>query len=142
MATKWERTGQTKAPISKAIEFFMNPENRAKVQPKLVKEVKILSREGDTITWEQRSRRLGMNIRSVTKHSLDRASNTFEIQVTDGPAKGSIMTRALKSIPTGTEVHCTYSLKAGALGLFMKGRAKKTFEDTVDEDMKALDALA
>ena len=66
MITKWEKTGQTKAPISKVIEFFMNAQNPAKVQPKL---------------------------------------------------------------------------KAGALSLFMKGRAKKTFEDTVDEDMKALDAL-
>jgi len=142
MTTVWEKTGQTKAPLPKAIEFFMKPENRAKVQPKLVKEIKILKREGDTITWEQYSRRMGISIRSVAKHSLDRASNTFEVQVMDGPAKGSVMTRALKSIPTGTEVHCTYCMKAGALGFFMKGSAKKTFEDTIDEDMKALDALA
>jgi hypothetical protein len=117
MTTKCEKTGQTRAPLSKAIEFFVNPENRAKVQPKLVKEIKILSSKGDTITWEQHSRRMGINVRTIAKHPLNRGSNTFEIQVIDGPAKGSVMTRALKSTSTGTEVHCTYSLKAGALGL-------------------------
>jgi hypothetical protein len=141
MTTKWEKTGQTRAPLSKAIEYYMNPENSRNSAPKFVREIKILSREGDTVTWEQHSAIMGMRLRSVVKTSLNRASNTFETQAMSGSGKGTIMTRTLKSIPTGTEVRYTYDMHLPVLGFLVRGRGKKIFEHTVDEDMKALDSV-
>jgi hypothetical protein len=138
----WEKTGQTRAPLSTVLEFFNDPRNRAKVQPDLVKEVKVLAAEGDSVTWEQLSSRAGIGIRSVVRQTLDRGTNTFEVWVLKGPGKGSVLTRSLRAIPTGTEVRCAFSLQGGVLGVLLKGRARRTFEDTVDQDVRALDALA
>jgi len=140
--TKWEKTGRTKAPLSKVIEYYMNPENSRKAAPNFVREIKILSRESDTVTWEQHSAIMGMRLRSVVKTSLNRATNTFETQAMAGNGKGTIMTRTLKSIPTGTEVRYTYDMHFPVVGFLVKGRGRKIFEHTVDEDMKALDAVA
>jgi len=138
----FEKTGQTKAPLPKAIEYYMNPQNLARVHPKLVKEIKILSKQGDTVTWEQRMSIMGMNLRSITKSSLNRITNTIETQAISGTGRGTRMTRTMKEIATGTEVNYVYSPNLGTLAFFLKGRAKKGFEETVDEDLKALDALA
>ena len=73
---------------------------------------------------------------------MNRAANTIETESIDGSGKGTRQTRAMKEIPTGTEVHWTYELKAGALGFFMKGHGKKAFEETVDGDIRALDEPA
>jgi hypothetical protein len=142
MPTKWEKIGQTKAPLSRVIEYYMNPENIARIHPQLVKEVKILSREGDTVTWEQRLPFMGMNLLSVVKSSLTRATNTIETQGIGGVGRGTRMTRMMREIPTGTEVCYTYEPKLGVLGLFVKSRAKRIFEETEGGDLKALDSLA
>ncbi len=141
MPTTWEKIGQTKAPLAKALDYFMHPENLPKVHPEFVKEVKILSSEGDTFTIEQHAQIMGKKLRAVNKMTLNRASNTFDIQTLEGDGKGSTISIALKSIPTGTELHYAANMELGALGFFVKGPAKKTFENTVDEDAKALDAL-
>jgi hypothetical protein len=143
MPLEWGKAGHTKAMISEVIDYYMNPEvHVAKVHPKFVKEVKILSNERDAVTWEQCYSLFGINLRSIVKSSLNEATNTIETRVLDGSGKGTRMTRSLKAIPTGTELHFTFRPKLGALGLFLKGRAKKGFEETVNEDLLALDALA
>ncbi len=142
MPAQWQKTGRTKASLSKVMEYYMNPENIARVHPRLVKEVKILTREGDTVTWEQRLSIMGMSIRSVVRSSLNRATGIIETQVIGGTGKGTTMTRTIKEVPTGTEAHYSYNPSLGALGPFVKGRAKRGFEETVDDDLKALDALA
>ncbi len=142
MLTMWEKTGRTKAPLSRVIEYYMNPESIARVHPKLVREVKILSNEGDMVTWEQRLSHMGMNLHSVVKSSLNKSTNVIETEVIGGTGKGTRMTRTMKEIPTGTEVHYAYNPKLCALGFLVKGRAKRGFVKTVDEDLKALDTLA
>jgi len=85
----------------------MDPENSLKAHPNFVKGVKVLSNEGDTVTWEQRAAFMGMHLRSMAKASLNRATNTIETRVIEGNGKGTITTRRLMEIPTGTEVHYT-----------------------------------
>ncbi len=141
MPANWEKTVQTKAPLSEAMGFYMDVENIAKVHSSFVKEVKILSRDDNTVTIEQRAAVMGRNLRSVCKITFNRTANTLVQEYLEGDGKGSIINVALKSIPTGTEVHFAASMELGGLGFFIKGPAKKTFENTVDEDIKALDAL-
>jgi len=139
----WEKTGQTAAPLSKVIEYFMSPENEMKHHPKVAKGIENIRKEGDTVIWDQRLVVMGMNFRSVVKSTLDRATNSIETQSISGAGRGTTMTRTMKEIPAGTEVHWTYDLKLGPLRrLFVGGRAKRVFEETVDEDLKALDELA
>ena len=143
MPVVWEKTGQTKAPLPKVIEYFMSPENEAKNHPKLVGDIKNIHREGGTVTWDQRLVVMGMSFRSRVRTSLDRATNTTRTESIAGSGKGTTMMRVMKETPTGTEVHFTYNLKVGRLTrLFVETRAKRGFEETVDEDMKALDGLA
>jgi hypothetical protein len=83
-----------------------------------------------------------MSFRSVVRTSLDRATNTTKTESIEGSGKGTTMMRVMRETPTGTEVHFTYSLKLGRLTrFFVEGRAKRGFEETVDEDMRALDRL-
>ena len=141
MPTKYEVTKQTKAPISKAMDYFFHPENLPKIHPSFVKEVKITSSEGDTITLEQRMEMMGRKLRTVSKMTRDSAQNKFEIDTLEGDGKGSRITIALKEIPTGTEMHYSAAMEFGALGFFIKGPAKASFEKVADEDAKALDAM-
>ncbi|MDA4127084.1 MAG: hypothetical protein OK452_07765 [Thaumarchaeota archaeon] len=141
MTTKFEKTGQTKAHLAKATQYYLHPENRPKVHPNFVKDSKVLSSEGDTMTIEEHTHIMGRNLRAVSKMTLNRATNTFDIQLLEGDGKGSTITIALKAVPTGTEMHYAANMELGALGFIAKSPARKTFENTVDEDAKAMDAL-
>jgi hypothetical protein len=141
MPARFETTIQTKAPLAKALEYYMHPENLPKIHPGFVKDVKILSQDGDTITLEQHGEIMGRRIKSVNRMMLDRSMNTFNIDTMDGDGKGSKIMMALKEIPTGTEVHYNAALELGSLGFFAKGPAKSTFERTAQEDRQQLDAL-
>jgi carbon monoxide dehydrogenase subunit G len=143
MPTTWERTGQTKASLAKVIEYFMSPENSTKYHPKLVRGVTNVRKEGDTVTWEQHLAIMGMNFRSVARSALERATNTIQTESIEGSGKGTKMLRTMKEVPTGTEINWTYVLNLGTLTrLFVEGRARMSFEQTVEEDLKALDYLA
>lgn len=141
MPTNWEKTGKTKAPLAKALEYYSHPENLPKSHPNFVKAVKILSNEGGVIKLEQDASMMGRKLHSANTLTLDKSTNTFRVEVTDGDAKGSKITMVLKEVPDGTEVKYTASMELGPLGFFAKGPAKGNFERTVDEDMAALDAL-
>jgi carbon monoxide dehydrogenase subunit G len=141
MPTNWEKTGHTKAPLAKAIDYYMHPENLPKVHPGFVKEVKVISREGDNIKVEQRAAIMGRKIQTVNNLTLDRATNTFHVDVVEGDGRGSKITMALKEAAGGTDVKYSASMELGPLGFFAKGPAKGNFEKTVDEDMAAMDAL-
>ena len=142
MPARFETTIQTKAPLAKALEYYMHPENLPKIHPGFVKDVKILSRDGETITLEQHGEIMGRKINSVNKMVLDRSTNTLNIDTVDGDGKGSKIMMAVKEIQTGTEVHYNAVLELGRLGFFAKGPAKSTFERTAQEDRQQLDALS
>jgi hypothetical protein len=141
MPTKYDTVRQTKAPLSKAIEYYRHPENLPKVHPDFVKDVKIISTEGDTINLEQHMEMMGRNIRAVNKMAWNSAENRFVIDTLEGDGKGSKITIDLKETPSGTEMHYWAEMEFGAMGFFVKGRAKSSFEKVADEDAKALDAM-
>lgn len=141
MPTKYDVVKQTKAPLSKAVEYYSHPENLPKVHPDFVKDVKIISREGSTIKLEQQMEMMGRRLKAVNAMVWDGANNKFEVSTLEGDGKGSKITIELKEIPSGTEMHYWAEMEFGALGFFIKGRAKDSFVKVADEDAKALDAM-
>jgi hypothetical protein len=142
MPTKFDVTKQTKAPISNAMDYYMHPENLPKFHPSFVKEVKVMSAEGDTITLEEHMEMMGRKLRAVNKMVRNSAEHKFEIDTLEGDGKGSKITIALKEIPSGTEIHYSAEMELGPLGFFAKGPAKSSFEKVADEDAKAMDAMS
>jgi len=141
MPTKWEVTKQTKASLSQAMDYYMHPENLPKIHPNFVKEVKIISTEGDTINLEQHMHIMGRNLRAVNKLVRNSDEHKFEINTLEGDGKGSKIVIGLKETPSGTDLHYWAEMELGALGFFAKGPAKSNFEKVAEEDAKALDAL-
>lgn len=141
MPTKYDVVKQTKAPIAKAIDYYSHPENLPKVHPDFVKDVKVISRDGNTIKLEQQMEMMGRRLKAVNTMVWDAANNKFEVNTLDGDGKGSRITIALKEIPSGTEMHYWAEMEFGAMGLFIKGRAKASFEKVAEEDAKAIDAM-
>jgi len=141
MPTNFEVTKQTKAPISKAMEYYFLPENLPKYHPGFVKDVKILSTEGDTITLEQNMEMMGRKLHAKNKLTRDTMGKKFEVDTLEGDGKGSKISIWLKEIPSGTEITTKAAMEFGALGFFIKGPAKSNFKKVADEDAKALDAM-
>jgi hypothetical protein len=138
MANKWEFTIQTKAPVSKAIDYYMHPENLSKLHSEFVKQVTIKSTEGDTITFEQQMEMMKRRIVSLNK--LHRQDNTITVDTIEGDGKGSKVTMAIREIPGGSEVKYTAEMELGPLGFFAKGPAKSAMEKVVGEDKTNLDS--
>ncbi len=142
MPTIWEKTGKTKAPLPKAIEYYWHPENLPKVHPSFVKGVKILSSQGESVKLEQRASIMGRSLRSVNTLHIDCAANTFSVDTLEGDGRGSKITMTLRQVQGGTEISYRASMELGPLGFFAKGPAKSQFEKTVGEDMASVDAMA
>jgi hypothetical protein len=141
MATKWEFTRQTKAPVSKAIDYFMHPENLSKLHSDFIKQITIKGTEGDTITFEQQMEMMRRKIVSQNKLTLNRQDNKITVDTFDGDGKGSRVTMALRELPTGgTEIHYMAEMELGPLGFFAKGPAKSAMEKVTEEDARNLDA--
>jgi polyketide cyclase/dehydrase/lipid transport protein len=142
MPTHWEFMKQTRAPMSKVVDYFMHPENLSKLHSDLVKQVTVKGQEGDTITFEQQMEMMRRRIVSQNKLTLQRAENKIVVDTFDGDGKGSRVTMAMRELPVGgTEIKYVADMELGPLGFFAKGPAKSAMEKVVDEDAKNLDAL-
>jgi hypothetical protein len=141
MPTKYDVVKQTKAPLSKAMDYYTHPENLPKVHPDFVKDVKIISTEGNVIKLEQHMEMMGRKLRAVNTMTRNDAEHKFEVNTLEGDGRGSKITIALKEIPSGTEMHYWAEMEFGALGFFIKGKAKASFEKVAAEDAMALDAM-
>jgi hypothetical protein len=141
MPTKYDTVVQTKAPIGKAMDYYSHPENLPKVHPDFVKDVKVLSTEGNTIKLEQHMEMMGRNLKAVNTMTRDDMAHKFVVNTLEGDGKGSKITIELKEVPSGTEIHYWAEMEFGALGFFIKGKAKQSFEKVAQEDAKALDAM-
>jgi hypothetical protein len=142
MPTSFEVTKQTKAPIDKAMDYYGHPENLPKYHPDFIKESKVLSSEGDIFTVEEHAEMMGRKLRFVNRMTLKRDLHQIDVDTTEGDGKGSKIAITLKAIPTGTELHYRADMEFGALGFFIKGRAKASFEKVAEEDARALDSLS
>ncbi len=141
MPTRYDVVKQTKAPLSKAMDYYFHPENLPKIHPDFVKGVKITSAEGDTIMLEQQMEMMGRKLKAVNKMTRISADHKFVVDTLEGDGKGSKITIVLKETPSGTELHYWAEMEFGAMGFFIKGRAKESFEKVADEDARALDAM-
>jgi hypothetical protein len=141
MPTKYDIVVQTKAPINKSIEYYSHPENLPKVHPDFVKYVKIISKDGNTTKLEQQMEMMGRKLKATNTMTWNDAQRRFEVNTLEGDGKGSKITIELKEIPTGTEMHYWAEMEFGALGFFIKGKAKTSFEKVAHEDAAALDAM-
>ena len=141
MATKWEFTRQTKAPISKTMDYFMHPENLPKLHSEFVKSVTMKGTEGDTITFEQQMEMMRRKIVSQNKLSLWRQDNKITIDTFEGDGKGSKITMAFTEVQGGTEIKYTAEMELGRIGFFAKGPARSAMEKVADEDAKNLDSM-
>lgn len=63
MPAKFEVNKETQASLGQAMDYYMHPENLPKLHPDFVKEVKIMSADGDAITFEQHARIMGKNLK-------------------------------------------------------------------------------
>ena len=143
MTNKWEFTRQTKAPVTRAIDYFMHVENLPKVHPEFVKSVTVKSTEGDSVVFEQQMEMMKRRIVSQNKLNLNRQENKIVIDTFEGDGKGSKITMSLKPLPDGgTELNYVAEMELGPLGFFAKGPAKSAMEKVTLEDAKNLDAAA
>src|SRR5450759_900911 len=71
MPTKYDVVKQTKAPMSKAIDYYSHPENLPKIHPDFVKDVKIISRDGNTVKLEQQMEMMGRKLKAVNTMAWD-----------------------------------------------------------------------
>jgi hypothetical protein len=143
MANKWEFKRQTKAPVSKVLDYFAHPENLPKVHPDFVKNVTIKSSDQNTINFEQQIELMMRKIVLQNKMTINRSENKIVVDTLDGDGKGSKVTMALKDIPgSGTEIDYLAEMELGPLGFFAKGSAKNAMEKVANEDAKNLDSLS
>jgi hypothetical protein len=140
MVTKWDISKQTKAPVTKALDYFTHPENLPKVHPDFVKAVTIKGQEGDTINFEQQMELMRRKLVSQNKMMINRAQNKIEINTLEGDGKGSKITMNFVPNQAGTEIRYHAEMELGALGIFAKGPAKTAMEKVATEDAAQLDA--
>ncbi len=140
MPVKYETTVRTKAPLSMAMDYYMQPENFTKVHPGFFKEVKVLSREGDVVRAVEVAGMSGRKMRFVNRMTANRSENQMVIETIEGAGKGSRITMAFKATPTGTEIHIMAEMEFGPLGTFVRWTAK-SFDKVAAEDAGALDAM-
>jgi Polyketide cyclase / dehydrase and lipid transport len=140
MASKWEFTRQTKAPVSKVIDYFSHPENLPQAHPDFIKSVTVKGRDGDQVNFEQQMELMKRKIVSQNKMMVNRTENWIEINTLEGDGKGSKITMSFAPNQAGTEITYHAEMELGALGIFAKGPAKSAMEKVATEDAGYLDA--
>jgi hypothetical protein len=142
MASKWDFSRQTKAPVTKVMDYFTHPENLPKIHPDFVKSVTIKGQDGDVLTFEQQMELMRRKIVSQNKMMVNRAENKIEINTLEGDGKGSKIMMSFVPNQAGTEIKYHAEMELGALGIFAKGPAKSAMEKVATEDANQLDATA
>ncbi len=104
--------------------------------PQFFKSVKILSREGNTVTTEDHAVIAGREVHQTTKHVLT-PPEIDDVQLLSGDAKDSHIVTTYTTIPEGTKVTVEGDFKlAGKLklvGFMAKGKIEKSIEEVIDQ---------
>ncbi len=126
--------------IFNIVTDFENLPNRF---PQFFKSVKVVSREGNTITTEDLAVMAGREMNQTTKHILT-PPMTDEVYLLSGDAKDSHIVTKYESVPEGTKVTVDGDFKlAGKLKLvaFMaKGKIEKGIEQVMQEFAKVAES--
>jgi len=131
---KVERT--IKANPEKIFNMVTDFENLSNKFPQFFKSVKVVSREGNTITTEDHSVLGGREMHQTTKHILT-PHQIDEVYILSGDAKDSHIVTTYQSIPEGTKVIVDGDFKlAGKLklvGFMAKGKLENGINQVIDE---------
>ncbi|HJT09935.1 MAG TPA: SRPBCC family protein [Candidatus Nitrosotalea sp.] len=104
--------------------------------PQFFKSVKIISREGNTVTTEDHAVMAGREVHQTTKHVLT-PPEIDDVQLLSGDAKDSHIVTTYITIPEGTKVTVEGDFKlAGKLklvGFMAKGKIEKSIEEVIDQ---------
>jgi hypothetical protein len=140
MPTNFEFTRQTKANISDTMDFYMHPEFIPQINPDVMKQVTIKSKDENSIIYEWQMEFMRRKGGGVNRLTLNKDAHTIYVETIEGPPKGSKFMYSFKELPNGTEIKCTQAMEMGTLGFLAKGRWKSVVEKEFDEEVKRLDA--
>jgi ribosome-associated toxin RatA of RatAB toxin-antitoxin module len=111
--------------------------------PQFFKSVKVVSREGNTVTTEDLAVMAGREIRQTTKHILT-PSEVDDVYLLSGDAKDSHIVTKYESVPEGTRITVEGDFKlAGKLklvGFMAKGKIQKGIEEVMQEFEKVAES--
>jgi len=131
---KVERT--IKANPEKIFNMVTDFENLSNKFPQFFKSVKVVSREGNTITTEDHSVLGGREMHQTTKHILT-PPQIDEVYILSGDAKDSHIVTTYQAISEGTKVIVDGDFKlAGKLklvGFMAKGKIENGINQVIDE---------
>ena len=125
-----------KADREKIFNMVTDFESLPNKFPQFFKSVKIISREGNTVTTEDHAVMAGREVHQTTKHVLT-PPEIDDVQLLSGDAKDSRIVTTYTTIPEGTKVTVEGDFKlAGKLklvGFMAKGKIEKSIEDVIDQ---------
>ncbi len=104
--------------------------------PQFFKSVKIVLRDGNTVTTEDHAIMAGREVHQTTKHILT-PPEIDEVLLLSGDAKDSHIVTTYTTVPEGTKVVVEGDFKlAGKLklvGFIAKGKITKSIEETIEQ---------
>ena len=104
--------------------------------PQFFKSIKIMSRDGNTITTEDHAIMAGREVHQTTRHVLT-PPETDDVNLLSGDAKGSHIVTTYTAIPEGTKITVEGDFKlAGKLklvGFMAKGKIEKSIEEVIEQ---------
>ncbi len=132
-----------KANREKVFNLVTDFENLPTKFPQFFKSVKVISREGNTVTTEDNAVMAGREVHQTTKHILT-PSQTDEVYLLSGDAKDSHIVTRYESVPEGTKITVEGDFKlAGKLklvGFMAKGKIEKGITEVIEEFQKVAES--
>lgn len=125
-----------KADREKIFSMVTDFESLPNKFPQFFKSVKIVSRDGNTVTTEDHAIMAGREVHQTTKHTLT-PPEIDDVYLLSGDAKDSHIVTTYSQVPEGTKVTVEGDFKlAGKLklvGFMAKGKIEKSIEEVIDQ---------
>ena len=129
-----------KAEKDKVFSTMTDFENLPSKLPQIFKSIKIISRDGNSITTEEFVRMAGRDITQKVKHVL-LSTDKHEVFILEGDARGSHIVETYEETSEGTKITVEGDFKlAGKLRL-LGFIAKMKIEQNISEIMDEFDVL-
>jgi len=120
-----------RAPQEKVFSFISNFE-KAPHYSHYWKSVRVLSREGNTTTFDTEANVVGKTIKSVTR-IVTHPNETMEAETLEGDGKGTKIVSKFEAVPEGTRITIEGEIALPPiLGKLIQGK----IESTLREDLK------
>ena len=124
------------APREKVFKLATDLENAPKYLPTHFKSVKILQREGNTVTTDEVIMAAGRTIKQTSRHTIQEPDK-HEAEVLTGDAVGTKVSETYAEVPEGTKVSVVADVRlAGILKMVEvlgKGRIRAEIEDSINQ---------